>query len=600
MLISFEDYYRQATGQSPFAWQSRLAHEVNAGSWPSYVALPTAAGKTSLVEIWAYGLAQAIAREVRPRPVPLRLIWVVDRRIVVDAVAERARHLANLLRVSAAQSDHPLYELATLLSRLGGSVPLVVSQLRGGIAGQRQWVTAPNQPVVLATTVDQAGSRLLFRGYGVSSYQFSLEAGLIACDTLMVIDEAHLSQPFVATVAKVGNLHKLAAQEVAPGVRISVLSATLPSGPETERFTLMPEERRELATRLAHPKMAELIPAEDTTSCADALATQARRLIELTAGGVTAVIVNRVDTAREVFSKLMRDYDSVLLTGRIRPYDRDILLAKWLPRLHAGRSRECTPLPRVVVATQTVEVGADFDFDTLVTEVAPFSSLRQRFGRLNRLGIHSHAAAAIVQREKEDGVYPYELVKQVWKWLTIHACAQQSGEAPVIDLSDEAIVRLLTNGEMPPDIASTDAPILTWALLEQWSQTSPIPDLDPNIVPFLHGKEQSSVPEVQFVWRADLVEQDLICALDQEELRARIEQRLSTQLDLAPPRIEEALPLPIWAVRLWLTYTSDADGIADVKTVASSHIDRRNVSRFCAFCASVGWARCSVHLAVGD
>ena len=74
MILSFEDYYRQVTGQTPFGWQSRLAREVQTGSWPRQVELPTAAGKTSLVEIWAYALAQAVAQAVEGLA-PYLCVW---------------------------------------------------------------------------------------------------------------------------------------------------------------------------------------------------------------------------------------------------------------------------------------------------------------------------------------------------------------------------------------------------------------------------------------------------------------------------------------------------------------------------------------------
>src|SRR5262249_21249251 len=113
-----------------------------------------------------------------------------------------------------------------------------------------------------------------------------------------------------------------------------------------------------------------------------------------------AVIVNRVATAREVCAVLTAKHpgaDVVLLTGRMRPLDRDRVVARWLGRLepNAGTALD---RPVFVVATQCLEVGADLDFHALVSECASLDALRQRFGRLNRVGARDFAPGAIVIR----------------------------------------------------------------------------------------------------------------------------------------------------------------------------------------------------------
>ncbi|HLH38659.1 MAG TPA: hypothetical protein VKX39_05885 [Bryobacteraceae bacterium] len=85
--------------------------------------------------------------------------------------------------------------------------------------------------------------------------------------------------------------------------------------------------------------------------------------------------------------------------------------------------------PVFVVATQCIEVGANLDFDGLVTELASIDALEQRFGRLDRDGEHAEAAgathAAIVAQKdqtskKYDDVLYGSAMPATWEWLSDH------------------------------------------------------------------------------------------------------------------------------------------------------------------------------------
>jgi CRISPR-associated endonuclease/helicase Cas3 len=555
----FEDWFRALNGLTapagPFPWQRRLfldylcPDDSLAARWPALVQLPTASGKTALIDLAV--LALAVGSPCARR----RIAFVVNRRVVVDEAAARAAAIAARLRTALAEASDPLHDVAQALVALTGDPsakdPLVIATLRGGIPADDSWARSPAQPVVVLSTVDQVGSALLLRSYGGGPRSWPLHAGLLGCDTLLIVDEAHCVAPFCETARAIADRWQhFAEQPVAPPLALVRMSAT--PGEQAD-FTLDSQDRgdRVLAPRLTAPKPAELVLLPETGAAHRArlvavLTSRAEHLLESMERGVVGVVVNRVADARAIFEALAVEPDrKLLLTGRVRGWERDRLLEAWLPRMRAGR-RAVAERPLVVVATQCIEVGANLDFDALVTEAASLDALRQRFGRLDRLGDRGNARATIVATARQvglddngdamapDDVYGHALAR-TWRWLT----ATAQGEPPVVDMGISALEQLLPDGDELAQLCqgTSGAYVLLPAHLDLLAQTSPPPDPSPEVAAYLHGTTRTA-PDVGVVWRADL----------EPTNSTAWPNRVAVQ----PPVTGEACPIPIWAFRRWL------------------------------------------------
>ena len=571
----FADFFRALWNQPPFAWQRDLAERVLTRPnqpWPEVIALPTASGKTACLDVAVFALAaqaECPAGEGR-LSAARRIFFVVDRRIIVDEAYRRARTLADKLRCAPSGI---LKDVADRLRRLaGGDEPLAAYELRGGTLRSEAWAHSPTQPLVVASTVDQFGSRLLFRGYGASPGMWPILAGLAGNDSLVLLDEAHCAKPFMETLQAVRRYQGFATALRPPAtpLRLTVLSATPPPGAgevfrDASGEPLDPNHplgRRQLAA-----KPARLLPPVPdskggTGGIAAALADQARALAER---GPRAVVVfcNRVATARTVHRLL--GAGSTLLTGRTRPLDRDDLVRERLGSLSAAAAPFRVLTESVfVVATQTLEVGADLDFDALVTECASFDALRQRFGRLNRMGRDVETEAAILVRaeqvdpkakEADDPVYGRALSK-TWQWLNSLAI---NG---VFDFGVAALEKRLPVGEQERkfllaylNAPSGSAPVMLPAHVDCWAQTWPEPEPTPEVALFLRGPREAD-GDVQICWRADL---DLSLESETIDVLSRV-----------PPASAECLPVPIGVFRRWLTGEGEGDDGTDVEGVAGT------------------------------
>lgn len=565
----FDEFFHALWGYAPFPWQSDLARRVLAprsfaanetAAWPAAIVVPTSAGKTACLDIAVFALAASLGSE---RPTARRIWFVVDRRVIVDEAYERARKLAR--KLDAAQSGVVGIVARRLREIADGGPPLTTHLLRGGVYRDDAWAHSPLQPSVIASTVDQFGSRLLFRAYGRSFKAWPLQAGLAGNDSLVLLDEAHCAQPFLETLRAVVRYRALAEERLPSPLDAVVLSATPPAD-ATDRHGLTPADHAHLllGARLRAKKPA-LLPTPitckgtDPTPLAEALAKAAKGLIDPAAGRLAVVVFcNRVATAKAVYQRLAKDEqtDTVLLTGRMRPLDKDATVSGWLSRLSANdaESRRLER-PVIVVATQTLEVGANLDFDALVSECASLDALRQRFGRLNRSGREVEAKAVVLVRadqaktSDDDPVYGAAL-GATWNWLKA-----QAGESGEIDFGIEALAPRLPGGEALAALnsPSAHAPVLLPAHLDALAQTAPMPAPSPDPALFLHGPARGAA-DVQVCWRADF---DPLASITWADTAA-----------LCPPVASECLAVPFGRMRDWLSGAMRADDSSDVEGIS--------------------------------
>ena len=549
----FVSFFRDVHGHEPFPWQQRLTEQVfSRGAWPKVLDLPTGTGKTAVLDTAVFAMA------ARPDTSPRRVVFVIDRRIVVDQVYVRAQRIRDKIEAGDTET---LRRIRDCLRSLSDGEPLGVATLRGGIPVANEWTHRPDQPWVVVSTVDQFGSRLLFRGYGVSPSMRPVQAGLAGNDCLVILDEVHLSVPFAETLTHVS---KLESGGLPRRFHVVEMSAT-PSNAETEPFTLDDADRgcEELRRRIAVRKEAKLVPVKDHDAIPVAVLELVASIDSERVHSV-GVVVNRVRVAREIQRMLEEGgYTTHLITGRMRPLDRTDALRRIGPIVDPDGEQRSDGLT-VVVATQAIEVGADFSFDALITECAPVDSLRQRFGRLDRRGTHFDRTGiaarswilgpkSVVASRKPDPIYG-ESVKVTWEEL------ERRYEEGLIDVGPQSLQQFPDGATAP----RYQAPLLLKTHMDAWTQTSPEPIVQPSVEWFLHGIGQTSTPDISIVWRHDKTD---------ETLR------------LVPPRQAEFLPVPIDAAKSWLSGGVEVD-VADVGQAARSD-EGDPVSQ----CNDIAWVR---------
>jgi CRISPR-associated endonuclease/helicase Cas3 len=528
---SFPDSFCSLTGYPPMRWQNRLFDQLIDGKFPSAIDLPTGLGKTSVMAIWL--VARALAGEGLLKAIPRRLVYIVDRRAVVDQATEEAERLRQALNRDAAHLKIPL-ELSS------GTLP--ISTLRGAHVDNREWLDDPAAPAIVVGTIDMIGSRLLFEGYGVSRRMRPYHAGLLGADTLIVLDEAHLVPPFEALLWQIANgaerFGSCAESDtgVVPGFKLLPLSATgrtqpaSDSGAARSAFRLEDEDLADpiVRGRLSAKKTVGFVNIDgDKSALAEELAHQAWKLAE--EGGKPARSLIYCDS-REVAEKVKAGLDKLsaldkkradpkadteLFVGARRVKEREDAKA-WLEN-HGFLAGSPPPAkPAFLIATSAGEVGIDLDADHMVCDLVPWERMVQRLGRVNRRG-QGDATIIVVHGDGPKPKNPDAPTDQEFRQSIAFRSLSVLNELPNVgtrkDASPGALRELKLRAETDKalrkkiDEATTPAPLhpaLTRALVDAWSMTSLEQHTGrPDVAPWLRGWVEPDSQTV-VVWRAHL------------------------------------------------------------------------------------------------
>ncbi|MFO8070280.1 MAG: CRISPR-associated helicase Cas3' [Polyangia bacterium] len=386
--MDFGELFEKATGFSPYPYQCKLAE---ASCPPSRLSVPTGLGKTAAAVVgwlWRRRYAPQATRSSTPR----RLVYCLPMRVLVEQTRDKA---------------------ASWVEKLGLSEEVCVHTLMGGDI-DADWDINPERDAILVGTQDMLLSRALNRGYSMSRFRWPLQFGLLNNDCLWVMDEVQLMGSGLATTAQLQAFRRVLGHS-APSISLWMSATMRPEWLDTVDFVLDEDsprdigletydyEKQSVRERFHAKKPVEKVDLADGKSGE----AEAARILEAhaEAGGRTLVVVNTVKRAKAIHKAVVKEKPAaelLLVHSQFRPGDREQVIDRLLetPGEHGT----------IAISTQVVEAGVDVSAKTLFTDLAPWASLVQRFGRCNRKGDMENASVFWfdVDTKKKGAALPYE------------------------------------------------------------------------------------------------------------------------------------------------------------------------------------------------
>ena len=518
--MTFEQFFSIAFGKnlSPFAYQQALAKR----AWPDALIAPTGLGKTAAVVLgWAW---QHVATEYAP---PRRLVYCLPMRTLVDQTERNVREWLRRL------SEADLNWKSCLPDPKTG-----VHVLMGGIDEPR-WFEKPEHPAILIGTQDMLLSRALMRGYAMSRFRWPVDFALLHNDAQWVFDEVQLMGSGLATSTQLEGFRRKLGTEIA-SCSLWVSATLHPDWLGTVDFQQNPTVWRvpyDFPQDAQSPHVHKLIDAPkpiqqasiapvstkkaDLDAYATALAEETLRLHQ--ENRTTLVVVNTVVRAQAVHKAFQKKdippARLALIHSRFRPKDRKAQMDR-LPE--PGEEKDL-----IVVATQAIEAGVDLSAAVMLTELAPASSLVQRFGRVNRYGELNDSGGGTIRWIDLIGgdlgdslAAPYEIDE-----LAI-------GRERIVALTDAQPSNLAPPS---PDDCAHQRVIRSRDMLDLYDTDPDLTGFDVDIAPYIRDAEDT---DIRVFWR------DLSDGLENQ---------------LAPTR-DELCAVPIKQARDWLKDVRQKEG----------------------------------------
>lgn len=491
----FSDFFQKITGSKPYPYQQTLGEN----PWPDILRVPTGLGKTAatvVTSMWKW---------LNNHPdMPRRLVYCLPMRVLVEQTISNARAWSEKAEQIFASADKRAPQVFSLM---GGEV-------------DDSWTRYPERPAILIGTQDMLISRALMRGYGQSPYQWPNSFALLHNDAQWVFDEVQLMGSSLITSAQIEAFRR------ALGCWLPAkslwMSATLTENwlgtvdfkqhvSSLSQKNLSDADLTEPQVKLRYEankpleKYREVLSKGNNKKFAKTFAQDIVKTHQ--PATLTLVVVNTVERAAAVYEQLEKaksKAELLLIHSRFRGSERE---------LHRKKLSEKIPAEgRIIVSTQVIEAGVDIDARCLFTELAPWASMVQRFGRCNRSGLQKDPRVFWVDLE-EKFYPPYDSDDLI--------CSRKN----LFDHTDASPANL--RGDiLPPKAINT---IRKKDMIELFDTSPDLAGCVIDVSPFIR---ESTDHDAQLFWRG-------------------FEEQGHPPADISPDR-NELCPAPVFEIRKWL------------------------------------------------